>query len=71
VLSAEHRCDVRLQAAGIGPVEQQRERFVGDALPGVIQVQTRCLGDVALSAEGIGREQLAQVARSRHLRMLS
>jgi hypothetical protein len=49
VLATEHRRDVRLQPTGIGQVEQQRKRFVGDALLGVIQVESGALGGEALA----------------------
>ena len=61
LLAAKHGVDPLAQAGFLGQLKQQLERFVGDAILRVIEVNARGLGCHALAALGIIREQLAEM----------
>ena len=61
-VSAEHCVDALAQSAILGQRDQQAERFVGDAVLGVVQVQARRFGVHALAARRIFREEVAKMA---------
>ena len=61
LFAAEHRFDARAQAALLGKVQQQPQRFVGDAILGVIEVEAGGFGRESLAAPGIVGEKLPQV----------
>ena len=61
LLAAEHRLDPRLQSGFLRQLQQQLERFVGDAVLRVIQEQSGGLEGHSLPALGIGGEQFLEV----------
>ena len=61
LLAAEHGVDPRPQAGFLGELQEQFERFVRDAILGVVQVNARGFGGHALAARGVLGEQLPQM----------
>ena len=61
LLAAEHGVDPRAQAGFLGQLQEQLERFVGDAILRVVEVEARGLGRQALAALGIVREEVAEM----------
>ena len=61
LLAAEHEVDSPAQLALLGQLQQVRQRFVGHALFGIVQIQPRPFGDQPLAAAGIVCEELTQV----------
>ena len=62
LVAVEHRVDSRAQPDLVGEREQQANRFVGDAMLGVVEVQARGLGGEPLAALGVLGEQGAQMS---------
>ncbi len=61
LVAAKHRFDVLLQAALFGELEEQLERFIGDAVLRVIEEDADGFGGVARAALRILVEELTQV----------
>ena len=61
LLAAEHGVDPRSQAGFLGQLQEKLERFVGDAILRVVEVEPDRLDRHALAALGIIREELAQM----------
>ena len=61
LVAAKHGIDPRAQARLLGQLQQQLQRFVGDAILRVIEVNPYCLSRQSLPALGVVGEQLAQV----------
>ena len=59
--AAEHGVDPRAQAGFIGKLQQQAHGFVGDAVLGIVQVETRGLHAQALPAPRIFGKQVPQM----------
>ena len=60
LVAAPHRLDTLTHTAFIGQREQQAQRFVGNPVFGVVQIQACTFGRQALAALRIGVEQVAQ-----------
>ena len=61
LLAPEHGVDALAQAGFLGQLQEQLERFVGDAVLRVVEVDAHRLGGHALAALGVVREELAQM----------
>jgi hypothetical protein len=61
LLSTEHRLDTLAQAAGISQPHQKADRFVGDAVLRIVEIQSGPFGHEALAARGVVGEQRPQV----------
>src|SRR4030095_9358 len=60
LLAAEHGVDVLTQARLLGKLEQQGQGFVGDAVLGIVEVDSRGFGHESLAALAILGEELLQ-----------
>ena len=58
LVAAEHGVDAAAQAALFGQAQQEAERFVGDAVFGVIEVEAEGLDGQAFAALGVVGEEL-------------
>ena len=63
LLAAEHRVDARAQAGFLRELEQQLERFVGDPVLGVIEIDPGAFGIHPLATIRIVGEELAEMER--------
>jgi hypothetical protein len=61
LLAAEHGVDPGAQAAFLRQLQKEFERFLGNAILGVIEVDANRLGGHALAAFGIIREKLPEM----------
>jgi len=61
LLAAKHRIGPRPQSRFFGELQQQLQRFIGDAAFRVIQVDPRRLGSQTFTSLGVFREQLAHM----------
>ena len=61
LVTPEHGVDARAQAGFLCQLQEEPERFVGEAILRVIEVETHRLGAQALAASGIIREELAEM----------
>ena len=57
LLAAKHGVDARPQAGFFRQLQQELERFIGDAVLGIVKVDADGLGRHALPAGGIVREE--------------
>ena len=64
VLAAEHRLGALAHAARVGERAEQRERLVGDAVLGVVEVPARDLDVEAIAAVRVVGEDRPQVPRA-------
>ena len=60
LLAAEHRVDPLRQAGSLGQLQQEAQRFVGDAVLGVVEVEADGFGGQALAPLGIVGEEGAE-----------
>ena len=61
LVSAEHRVDALAQSAVLRQRHQQAQRLIGDAVLGVVQIQSRRFRAHALAAPRIFREEIAKM----------
>ena len=71
LLAREHRVDAPAQSRFLGQREQQAHRVVGDAMLGVVEVESRGLGREGLAAPRVLAEQRAQMNVADFLVMLA
>ena len=64
LLAAEHGVDAGAQAAVLREADEQRHRFVGDAVLRVVEIDARGFGRQPFAAFRIAREQLAEMHRA-------
>src|SRR5690349_15224214 len=69
LLAAKHRLDVPAQIARLGERAQTLHRFRIDALLRIVEIDADIVDSEALSALGIGGEQLAQMPLAHNRRM--
>ena len=69
LLSAEHRLDTVAQPALVGQRQKETDRFVGDAVLRIVEVQTGAFGHQALAARGVASEQRPQMKVAHLLEM--
>ena len=69
LVSAKHGINTGPQTGFLGQLQEEFERFIGDAVLGVIEVDADRLGGKALSAFGVVREELSEVHLSDHWEM--
>ncbi len=61
LVAAKHRVDALAQARLLGQLQQQLQRFVGDAVLGIVEIEARRLDRQLLAAVRIVGEQLLQL----------
>ncbi len=61
LLAGEHRIDPRAEPGLLGQFQQQSQRFVGNAVLRVVEVESGCLDRQALAALGVLSKELAQM----------